>query len=192
MRQGKELDTRFVIFVVISALFIATIYSSSTSVVFGETSCIILGSKAACVSDDDMFGGLYICEEQKDETWKCEKVKASANVPPGLSDALDDAIGPAGPLQEGGVLEDPTTTGPKLGHDVLPKGGGVLEQQTENNMTFSKSNVPFPPANDSDDNTNSTFALLQSDVENDMAVDKTGEIGVEEEQDESEESDDTN
>lgn len=55
----------------------------------------------------------------------------------------------SGPLGEGGVLEDPTTP-PKLGQDVFPNGGGVLEQP-ENNMTFSKSNVPFPELNESDD-----------------------------------------
>src|SRR5687767_1902034 len=42
--------------------------------------------------------------------------------------------GAAGPLQEGGVLEDPATS-PKLGQDVFPKDGGVFEQP-ERNMTF--------------------------------------------------------
>ena len=37
-----------------------------------------------------------------------------------------------------------------MNEDVFPKGGGVLEQE-ENNNTFTKSNVPFPTANDSDD-----------------------------------------
>ncbi len=54
----KEMDSKSVIFVVISALFVASVYSSSASVVFGETSCISLGSKAICVSDDSDFGGL--------------------------------------------------------------------------------------------------------------------------------------
>jgi hypothetical protein len=52
-------------------------------------------------------------------------------------------------MLEGGVLEEPKTQ-PKLTEDVFPKGGGVLEQE-ENNNTFTKSNVPFPTANDSDD-----------------------------------------
>lgn len=50
------------------------------------------------------------------------------------------------PQQEGGVLEDQesnTTFAEGLG----PNFGGVLEQPIENNMTFSKSNVPFPQAN---------------------------------------------
>ena len=52
-------------------------------------------------------------------------------------------------MLEGGVLEEPKTQ-PKMNEDVFPKGGGVLEQE-ENNNTFTKSNVPFPTANDSDD-----------------------------------------
>ena len=144
MRQGKEMDTKFVILIFISALFVATIYhSSSKSVVFGETSCISVGSKAICVSDDSMFGGLYACEEQKDKTWKCQKVKASANIPSGLTDALDDAIGPAGPLQEGRVLEkleSNATFAERLG----PNFGGVLEQPTENNTSTSDNNNTAP------------------------------------------------
>jgi len=110
--------------------------------------------------------------------------------------------------EQGGVLEDPSTV-PKLGQDVLPKGGGVLEQPENNmtfsksnvtfplandsddNMTFSKSNVPFLQANDSDDNTSKTLAELQSEVEKDTAEESTGENNVEEEQDESEETEDS-
>jgi hypothetical protein len=132
------MDTKFVIFVIISALFVASVYSSSSSVVFGETSCISLGSKAICVSDDSMFGGLYACVELKDKTWKCEKVKASANVPPGLTDALEDATGPRPNLKDGGVLEDPSTS-PQLEQDVSPNER-VLGNLQGNNMTFSELN----------------------------------------------------
>lgn len=133
----KEMDSKSVIFVVISALFVASVYSSSASVVFGETSCISLGSKAICVSDDSDFGGLYACVELKDKSWKCEKVKASANVPPGLTDALEDATGLRPNLKDGGVLEDPTTL-PKLERDVVPRGG--LGNMQENNA-FSRANI---------------------------------------------------
>lgn len=138
MRQGKEMNTKFAISVVISALFVTAVYSSSTSVVFGETSCISVGSKAICVSDDSDFGGLYVCEEQKDKTWKCEKVKASANVPPGLTDALEDATGPKANLNDRGVLEDPTTS-PQLEQDVGPNEE-VFGNLQGNNMTFSELN----------------------------------------------------
>ena len=121
----------------VAFMLIASVYSSSTSVVFGETSCISVGSKAICVDDDSDFGGLYVCVEQKDKTWKCEKVKASANVPPGLTDALNDATGPKANLNDLGVLEDPTT--PKSEQGIGPSEGlqGNLQG---NNMTFSELN----------------------------------------------------
>lgn len=129
------MDIKFIPLLIIFTLLVAAINSSSTSVVFGETSCISVGSKAICVSDDSDFGGLYACVEQKDKTWKCEKVKASANVPPGLTDALNDASGPRANLKDRGVLEDPTTT-PQLEQDVGPTG--QFQKFPENNMTFSE------------------------------------------------------
>lgn len=130
------MHTKVAIFAVISALLVAAVYSSSTSIVFGETSCISLGSKAICVSDDSDFGGLYACVEQKDKTWKCEKVKPSANVPPGLTDALEDATGPRANLNDRGVLEDQTTS-PQLEEDVSPNEGS-LGNLEGNNMTFGR------------------------------------------------------
>jgi hypothetical protein len=132
------MDTKFMILLVISTLLIVSIYSSSTFIVFAETSCIIVGNTAVCVSDDSDFGGMYKCEYQKDETWKCEKVKASANIPPGLTDALNDVTGPKANLNDRGVLEDPTTL-PKLEQHVGPNEG-VLGNLQGNNMTFSELN----------------------------------------------------
>jgi len=132
------MDSKSVIFVVISALFVATIYSSSTSVVFAVTSCITVGDTAVCASDDPLVGGMWKCEYQKDETWKCEKVKASANIPPGLADALNDATGPKANLNDRGVLEDPTTS-PQLEQDVGPRE--EFRELPENNMTFSRANI---------------------------------------------------
>jgi hypothetical protein len=76
--------------------------------------------------------------EQKDKTWKCEKVKASANVPPGLTDALNDATGPRANLNDRGVLEDPTTS-QQLEQDV-GTNEGLLGNLQGNNMTFSELN----------------------------------------------------
>ncbi len=70
------------------------------------------------------------------------------------------------PQQEGGFLEDHesnTTFAEGLG----PNFGGVLEQPTENNMTFSRSNVPFPQANVSSNDSSSN---------NDSALKLSGEI----------------
>jgi len=116
------MDTKFVILVVISALLVAAIYSSSTSVVFAATTnCIYSGKNTAFCVTDDSAADVYRCDKQKDGTWKCDKIQAIVNVPPGLTDALDDATGPAGPLQEGGVLEQP--------------------ESTESNNTFTRANI---------------------------------------------------
>jgi hypothetical protein len=107
----------------------------------------------------------------------------------------------SGPLQGGGVLEDPATS-PKLEGNVGPRGefqelpennmtfsegvgpnaGGVFEQLRDNNLTFSQTN-----------NSSNTSALgeLQSDVEND-AEENNEETHEEGQQDQSEESEDSN
>jgi hypothetical protein len=61
----------------------------------------------------------------------------SANVPPGLTDALNDATGPKANLNDRGVLEDPNL--PKLEQHVGPNEG-VLGNLQGNNMTFSELN----------------------------------------------------
>jgi hypothetical protein len=66
---------------------------------------------------------MWKCEYQKDETWKCEKAKASANLPPGLSDALDDVTAAKAP-NNGKVLSE--------------------NEESQNNMTFSRANITAP------------------------------------------------
>jgi hypothetical protein len=58
----------------------------------------------------------------------------------------------SGPMQEGGVLEDPTTV-PQENNMTFSKSNVPFPQanHSDSNMTFSKSNVPFPQANHSDD-----------------------------------------
>jgi hypothetical protein len=112
IKQGKEMNINSVIFVVISGLFVATIYSSSTSVVFAAVVCVDgVGTDKPtkfCITDSSPDN--YKCVQQDDGKWKCEVIK-SANVPPGLTDALNDATGSKAPLNDRGVLEDPTQQG---------------------------------------------------------------------------------
>ena len=133
------MDTKFVIFVVISTLLVAAIYSSSTSVVFAAVSCIdAIGTDKPtkfCVTDTSP--DMYKCVKQDDGKWKCTKTPASTNVPPGLTDALNDATGPKANLNDRGVLEDPNL--PKLEQDVGPNEG-VFGNLQGNNMTFSELN----------------------------------------------------
>ena len=142
------------IFVVISSLLVAAIYSPSYMFLFvegrivGDISCSPQGNgKTYCCAsvDEGTTYGAYTaycttCDDTKPPSNCTEREKPMVVVNPGkvLSNVL-----------ESDVLEEPTTQ-PKLSDDVFPKGGGVLEQE-ENNNTFTKSNVPSPLANDSDD-----------------------------------------
>jgi hypothetical protein len=138
MRQGKQMNTKSVIFVVISALFLPTIYSSFTSVVFADVSCIdaIGTDKPTKFCSTDKSPDTYTCVKQDDGKWKCTVIK-SANVPPGLTNALNDVTGPKANLNDRGGLEDPSL--PKLEQHVGPNEG-VLGNLQGNNMTFSELN----------------------------------------------------
>ena len=202
MRQGKEMDSKFVIFVVISTLLVVSIYSSSYmfqvfvegAIVGGATCTPQGGGKTRCcavVVDEILFPDGSKGQTVDSYCTTCDNTNPPSNCTPREKQGV--VVNPGKVLSnvlEGGVLEEPKTQ-PKLGQDVLPKGGGVLEQP-ENNMTFSKSNVPFPQANDSDDNTNNTLALLQSDVENDTAENNRDETDVQDQQDQSEDVEDSN
>lgn len=153
MRQRKEMDTKFVIWAAISALLVLTIYSSSITLeVSGATKGVIICSSTndpskvlCCQSEFDDKGNVVAtwcttCDHTNPPSNCTPREKATTEPNPGRQ--LSTVLG-------GGVLEEPKTQ-PKLGEDIFPKGGGVLEQE-ENNNTFTKSNVPFPQANDSDD-----------------------------------------
>ena len=115
------MDTKFVIFAAISTLLVAAIYGSSTSVVFAAVSCLDFDKNTkVCVTDTST--DLYECVKQDDGKWVCTKLPPSS-VPPGLAGALEDATGPAGPLKEGGVLEEPES------------------DQPESNNTFTRANI---------------------------------------------------
>lgn len=63
---------------------------------------------------------LYECVKQDDGKWKCTKIQPSANVPPGLADALKDVTA-AKPPTNGKILSENEDTG--------------------DNMTFSRANI---------------------------------------------------
>ena len=144
---------RSVILVVISSLLVAAIYSPSymfqvfvEGAIDGNVICSPQNGKTYCCASVLEEGSTYpvayctTCDNTNPPSNCTEREKAKVVVNPekGLSDVLG-----------GGVLEEPKTQ-PKLSDDVFPKGQGVLDQE-ENNNTFTKSNVPSPLANDSDD-----------------------------------------
>jgi len=148
------MHSRSVILWSLCALLVGATYSSFSTLFFvageirGGVSCSPQGGgKTYCcasVDEGETYGAYTTycttCDDTNPPSNCSPREKPTAIVNPG-SDLTN--------MLEGGVLEEPKTQ-PKLSEDVFPKGGGVLEQE-ENNNTFSKSNVPFPTANDSDD-----------------------------------------
>lgn len=111
------MNTNIVTFTVISTLLVGVIYSSSTPVVVADVSCIYYDKKmkVCATSGSEM----YDCVKQDDGKWKCTKIP-SANVSPGLSDALD------------GVTAQ-----------KAPNDGKILSENEESgdNTTFSRANI---------------------------------------------------
>jgi hypothetical protein len=91
------MDTRFLIFGIVSTIFFAGIYSSSTAL--GQeivTSCTH-SSKTTdiCTTiDDDGLATSWECKTKNGgKTWSCEKVKeAGEAIPPSLKDALSAKV----------------------------------------------------------------------------------------------------
>lgn len=104
-------------------------------------------------------------------TEKCGLVTKQLMKPPTTDES--------GPLQGGGVLEEPTSL-LNFSQSVDPNVGIF---QAENNLTFSQANITR-------DNSANTLAELESDVQHDTEEESNAENGAEEEQDESEETDD--
>ena len=111
------MNTNIVIFTVISTLLVGVIYSSSTPAVLADVSCIDYDKKTKVCATSG--GDMYDCVKQDDGKWKCTKIP-SANVPPGLSDALDDVTAQKA-LNNGKILSE--------------------NEESGDNMTFSRANI---------------------------------------------------
>lgn len=64
MRQGKEMDTKFVIFVIISALLVVAIYSSSIFFVSAEV-------YVTCTGNSKTSTTCLVADGKKFTTWDC-------------------------------------------------------------------------------------------------------------------------
>src|SRR6185503_11086121 len=93
-------------------LLVGVIYSSSTPVVLADVSCIDYDKKTKVCATSG--GEMYDCVKQDDGKWK------SANIPPGLSDALDDVTAQKA-LNNGKILSE--------------------NEESGDNMTFSRANI---------------------------------------------------
>jgi hypothetical protein len=126
MRQGKEMDTRFLIFAILSTLLLAGIHSSSTTLAAKTTgitrSCTATSTTTTvCTTIDHDFKDVseWNCKTNDGgKTWSCSKAAAGKEaIPPGLKDALDVAVQesadntkvPKTDLNDGGLLKDDDT-----------------------------------------------------------------------------------
>ena len=142
MRQCKEMDTKFVTLLVISALLVAAVYSSSSTLkVFGNIvknigcSPTDGGKKVTCCGGEYDSKGNHVgywcttCDNTQPPSNCTDRYKGLVVVNPGkvISDVL-----------QGGVAENPTTT-PQLERDVGSRG--EFRELPESNKTFSRANI---------------------------------------------------
>jgi len=130
------MNTKFMIFVAISAILIAAIYSSSSHVIFATvtTSCTGTSKKTThCTVFDSETGDnpSYNCTLNKDgKTWRCVQAASmgSSTIPPALKDAINKAK--AGIMT--GSTNETTTNNPTILKGGKPVVGGA---NTESNNT---------------------------------------------------------
>ncbi|HEY7226566.1 MAG TPA: hypothetical protein VH481_00375 [Nitrososphaeraceae archaeon] len=143
------MHTKFVIFLAISTVFVAAIYSSSVSVVFGATTSCYNTDKthSSCtVSETDAAGKLtqtfWDCTYHKStKTWSCVEASAPPPPPPGISDAIVKAqshLSAAGAATEGGNTGGSNNTSVLQGK-VLKHGGALKGGETDNNASTNSS-----------------------------------------------------
>ena len=119
------MDTKYSIFVIISALLVAAIYSYSSSIFFvsaATTSCSATSkTTTTCVVQDDKGLSAWDCKLNKDgKTWSCKQAKTmtGGSIPPELTDSLTVAtedtqnntkVPKTDLLNDGGLLKDDDT-----------------------------------------------------------------------------------
>ena len=137
---------KFVIFIVVSALFVASIYSMSSSIVFaGTTTCSKEGKSTFCtVVDSDSAGNVHTsvwkCAKNPDgKTYHCEEFYPTSP-PPAINTAINDAI----VKQHSGGATGGANSGENNTHITngnIVKSGGTLKSNTgPENPIQSKSN----------------------------------------------------
>jgi hypothetical protein len=126
------MNIKFVIFVVISALLVGAIYSSSTFVVFAAvTSCIAVSKtmeQCTVLDEEDKSFTSWTCTTKNGgKTWSCVEDKSKPAVPPS---ALNDALTKAG----ANIAQQQLTTG-ENDTKVLDRlnDRGINEQSIESN-----------------------------------------------------------
>jgi hypothetical protein len=121
------MDGKFVIFMAISFVLVAAIYSSSVSVAFAAFACINTKDQGLIVCTDSKAKTFTFCTKDKNGKWNCEKALESTNkLPPDLNNAINAAI----------EESQDTKEGPKT--DLLDNGALLEENNTDSNDKVPK------------------------------------------------------
>lgn len=120
------MNSRNLTFGIISVLFFAGIYCSSTQIFAVENnyvmSCSYTKDKKTsfCSDNDPTNNDVWRCDKQKNGTWKCGKIprESGSNLPTDLGKALN--------LAKEGALN--VTESPK---DFTSKAGNLLEEKNQ-------------------------------------------------------------
>ena len=134
------MDTRFLIFGILSTMFFAGIYSSSIFFVSAApiTSCFPTSKTTTIctvIDDDDDMTSWECKTSNGGKTWSCDKVKAAVgnSIPPGLNDALTAKV-------QSNIIDNNNDT--KVPNDFLNKGGLLTK---DNQITTNEENSATPP-----------------------------------------------
>lgn len=145
------MEFRFVFFTVISALLVATVYSSSYMYqVFVEA---VIMDGISCSPQDN--GKTYCCANIWDGKplspnitycTTCDDTKPPSNCTERERPLVED--NPGGDLSnvleggaaKGGVFEEPEDNGMTFSENVAPKSGGIIEEPEETEKTFTEKN----------------------------------------------------
>jgi hypothetical protein len=136
------MDIKFFIFVAISILFVAAIYSSSTYFVYADvsTTCTYTSKTTShCTVFDEDGQHSFKCKKNKDgKTWSCVQDTSSmvtGNIPPALKDAIGKAK--SGALTGENMVVDNNTS--ILQGKALKHGGALKGGETDNNAPTNNS-----------------------------------------------------
>jgi hypothetical protein len=136
------MHAKFVIFVAVSTLFVAAIYSSSTYFVFADvsTTCTYTSKTTShCTVFDEDGQHSFKCKKNKDgKTWSCVQDTSSmvtSNIPSALKDAIDKAKSGALTGENAGSNNDTSF----LQGKVLKHGGALKGAETDNNAPTNSS-----------------------------------------------------
>lgn len=128
-----RMNTNFAIFIAISTLLVAAIYSSSASVANATVACAKSKDGKTAYCTDSVKQTFYKCTKDTKGHWNCQDITAkevgSTNIPPALNNAIVKA--------QAGVTTGVNETTSSLKGKIL-KGNELLKGETLKNNQNSE------------------------------------------------------